>query len=163
MKPTMAESKGPIVEAQVSAIPIDRVRRPYNSKGVIAPLSSRFFAVLIDISLVGFVVIPLSFLFGVGPLTLLPLIAWGTILIVYHAALEGIWGVTAGKWFLQIVVVAEDLTAVGARRSLIRNIMRSVDALPFIVPYLLGVFVARANPNRQRWGDQLAKTIVVNV
>ncbi|MGZ4907705.1 MAG: RDD family protein, partial [Halobacteriota archaeon] len=90
-------------------------------------------------------------------------IGWGVTLIVYHAVLEGIWGVTLGKWLLQIAVVAEDFKAAGTRRSLMRNVMRSIDAFPFVVPYLLGVLVARASPNRQRWGDRLAKTIVINV
>ncbi|MGZ4903311.1 MAG: RDD family protein [Halobacteriota archaeon] len=170
MKPTMAESKGPIAEARVSPIPIDRVRRPRPSKGIIAPLSSRFLAVLIDMFLVGVVIFPLSLFFSIEPLqhavgmpTLWFFIGWGVTLIVYHAVLEGIWGVTLGKWLLQIAVVAEDFKAAGTRRSLIRNVMRSIDAFPFVVPYLLGVLVARASPNRQRWGDRLAKTIVINV
>lgn len=57
----------------------------------------------------------------------------GVHVIVYCAALEGIWSVALGKWLLQIAVVADDLKAVGARRSLIRNTMRFIDAFPFIV------------------------------
>ncbi len=170
MKPTMAESKGPIAEASVSPIPVDRIHRPHPSRGIIAPLSSRLLAVLIDMFLVGFVILPLSLFFGVDPLeglvslpTLLFLFTWGAVLILYHAVLEAMWGATLGKWLSQIAVVAEDLTRASVRSSLIRNVMRLVDALPFLIPYLLGVLVARTNPNRQRWGDQLAKTIVINV
>ncbi len=166
----MAESKGPIAEARVTPVPIDDVRRPRTSKGILAPLSSRFLAVLIDMFLIGFVILPLPLFFNADPLkhavsmpTLFFFVAWGLTLIVYHAALEGTWGVTLGKWLLQIAVVADDLKAVGARRSLIRNTMRFIDAFPFIVPYLLGVLAARASPKRQRWGDRLAKTIVINV
>ncbi len=167
----MAESKGPIAEASVSPVSVDRIRRPRSTINIIAPLSSRFLAVLIDMFLIGVVVLPLiSISSGMDPLNQVASLsmlwlfaAWGIVLIAYHTVFEGIWGVTLGKWLLQIGVVAEDLGAIGIRSSLVRNVMRCVDALPFIVPYLLGLFAARASRNGQRWGDRLAKTIVINV
>ncbi len=166
----MAESKGPIAEERVAPTPIERIRRPRPYKSIIAPISSRFLAVLIDILLVGFVIFPLSLLSSLDSLTrvlsvatLLFSIAWAVTLVIYHAILEGVWGMTLGKWLLQIAVVTDDLTPVSPRASLIRNVMRFVDAFPFIVPYLLGVLVARASPHKKRWGDRLAKTIVINV
>ncbi|MGZ4901375.1 MAG: RDD family protein [Halobacteriota archaeon] len=81
----------------------------------------------------------------------------------YHTVLEGVRGVRLGKWLLQMAVVAEDLDALGAQRSLIHNVVRFVDALSFIYSALLfGVLIARANSKRQRWGDRLAKSIVIN-
>ncbi len=170
MKPTMAESKGPIAEARVSPIPVDLVRRLRSPIDQIAPTVSRFVAIFIDTLLVSFVVFPLLLLLNVDPLkpvvsiqTLSFCIAWTLAIIVYHTVLEGIWGVTLGKWLLQITVVAEDLSAIGVRQAFIRNVARVIDALPFVVPYLFGVILARASATKQRWGDRLAKTIVVNV
>jgi len=170
VKPTMAESKGPIAEVGVAPTPIDQVRRPRPIKDEIAPLSSRFFATFIDILFVSFVVLPLLLLVGAdilnGHVTVRALafvLSFAVVSIGYHTALEGAKGVTLGKWLMQIAVVKEDLTAMGMRRSAIRNTMRLVDALPYVVPYLLGAFIASASQNRQRWGDRIAKTIVVNV
>ena len=73
-------------------------------------------------------------------------------LIIYNTLLEGIKGVTLGKWLLQIAVVGEDFTAPGLRGSVIRNGIRVVDALPFVVPYVLGTIIARSNAKRQRLG-----------
>lgn len=91
------------------------------------------------------------------------IVSFAILLIIYHTVSEGIKGVTLGKWLLQIAVVREDFTALGLRRSAIRNGMRLVDALPFVVPYVLGTIVARSNAKRQRLGDQVARSIVINV
>ncbi len=170
MKPTMAESKGPIAEARVSPIPVDQVRRLRSSIDQIAPILSRFIAVFIDTLLVSFVFFPLLLLLNVDPLkpvvsipTLSFCIAWTLAIVVYHTVLEGLWGVTLGKWLLQIAVVSEDLSVIGARQAFMRNVARVVDAFPFVVPYLFGMILARASATKQRWGDRLAKTIVVNV
>jgi hypothetical protein len=60
-------------------------------------------------------------------------------------------------------VVREDFTALELRGSVIRNGIRLVVALPFVVPYVLGTITARSNAKRQRLGDQVATSIVINV
>jgi uncharacterized RDD family membrane protein YckC len=114
--------------------------------------------------LVFFVSLPLFLLVGIDTLNdnlTLPavtfILSFAIVLIVYHAILEGVKGLTLGKWLLQIAVVCEDLTALGLRPSAIRNSIRLVDALPFVVPYALGSIVARSNAKRQQLGDQVAK------
>jgi uncharacterized RDD family membrane protein YckC len=66
-------------------------------------------------------------------------VGFAVVLIAYHTILEGIAGATLGKWLLQIAVVREDCTDVGLRRSAVRNGVRLVDALPFVLPYLQGI------------------------
>lgn len=51
---------------------------------------------------------------------------------------------------------------IGAGRSVIRNLFRPIDSLPWIVPYLLGLIVVLATGSRrQRIGDLVAGTRVV--
>ncbi|MGZ4920889.1 MAG: hypothetical protein ACXV3U_01630 [Halobacteriota archaeon] len=68
MKPTMAESKGPIAETRVTPAPIDRVRPLQPAKYIVAPLASRFLAVLIGMLLASSTLFPLSLLFDLNPL-----------------------------------------------------------------------------------------------
>lgn len=170
MKPTMSESKGPIAEVAVTPTPVDQVRSLTPIEDLLAPLSARFFAALIDSLLICFVFLPLFLLVSTdtlkGDVTLLAvtfIFSFAIVLIIYHTLLEGIKGVTLGKWLLQIAVVREDFTALGLRRSAIRNGIRLVDALPFVVPYVLGTIIARSNAKRQRLGNQVARSIVINV
>jgi hypothetical protein len=77
--------------------------------------------------------------------------------------LEGVKGVTIGKWLLGIKVVNEDLHNISMGDSVKRNILRIVDAFPFFIPYLLGIIIMRRGKNFQRVGDLAARTIVINV
>jgi len=100
---------------------------------------------------------------NVSLLTVTFIFSFAIVLIIYYTLLEGIKGVTLSKWLLQIAVVGEDFTAPGLRGSVIRNGIRVVDALPFVVPYVLGTIIARSNAKRQRLGNQVARRIVINV
>ncbi|MEM2902827.1 MAG: RDD family protein [Candidatus Bathyarchaeia archaeon] len=83
----------------------------------------------------------------------------GIIDFLYFMILEGTVGSTLGKRALKLKVVKEDGTACGLAASFIRNILRIIDALPFI--YIVGmIFIARS-PKKQRLGDRIAKTVVV--
>ncbi|MGZ7134073.1 MAG: RDD family protein [Halobacteriota archaeon] len=166
----MSESKGPIAEVAVTPTPVEEVRSLTPIENLLAPLSARFFAALIDSLLICFVFLPLFLLVTTdtlnGNFTLLAvtfIFSFAIVLIVYHIFSEGIKGATLGKWLLQIAVVREDYAALGLRRSAIRNGIRLVDALPFIVPYLVGAIIARSNAKRQRLGDYVARSLVINV
>jgi uncharacterized RDD family membrane protein YckC len=76
---------------------------------------------------------------------------------MYHFVCEAIWGKTTGKEVMAIEVRAEDGAKCGARKSLIRNVIRPIDAIGL---YLLGFVVAILSPRNQRIGDKLAGTIV---
>jgi uncharacterized RDD family membrane protein YckC len=60
---------------------------------------------------------------------------------------------------LGIRVATVDGSRISWGASIIRNILRIIDALPFF--YLLGAILIWTSPQKQRLGDRVAKTVVV--
>ena len=78
---------------------------------------------------------------------------------LYYVLLETYLGGTLGKLALGMRVIIEDGSPCTISASLIRNLLRIVDFLPFA--YLLGAILIWNSPTKQRLGDRLAKTVVV--
>ena len=77
----------------------------------------------------------------------------------YFLLLEGIWdGQTLGKKLLGIKVVKEDGSECGIKASVLRNVLRVVDALFY---YVVGFVFMASSDKRQRLGDRIAGTVVV--
>jgi uncharacterized RDD family membrane protein YckC len=70
-------------------------------------------------------------------------------------------GQTPGKKMLGISVVHDDLTPITFGTSMLRNLLRSVDFLPFL--YVLGLITMVSNGRFQRLGDLAAGTLVISV
>jgi len=70
-------------------------------------------------------------------------------------------GMTPGKKLLNIQVLNSDGTPVGWSPSMLRNILRTVDFLPFF--YGLGFVSMLLNDKFQRLGDLAADTIVIYI
>lgn len=131
----------------------------------IATIGQRFWALIIDLVLVSVVtfiiwvvlaLITLQFgrieVYEVGVLVLS---------ILYFILFESMDGQTIGKKILHIKVVsAETMKKPELGAVIIRNVMRVVDAFPPNF-YIIGFLVAILNDRRQRAGDMLAKTLVV--
>jgi uncharacterized RDD family membrane protein YckC len=137
-----------------------------------AGIPLRFVAVLLDALLV---FVPLSIILGLmsgggyrsdlngetnvgidlGGNALLLLIALG---IGYYVLCESAAGATLGKRMVGIRVVGEDGEALTFGASVVRNLLRLVDALFF---YLVGFVFAILSTRGQRLGDRAAHTIVV--
>ncbi len=84
-------------------------------------------------------------------------IGWG-----YHVALELAWqGQTPGKRALNLRVIRDSGHPVGLSEAAVRNLLRAVDLLPWVAPYLLGGLMMGLHPRCQRLGDQVAGTLVV--
>ncbi len=81
--------------------------------------------------------------------------------LAYYVLLEGTVGATLGKLALGVRVVKADGSRCDLVASLIRNVMRIIDWLPFL--YIVGMASIAASPLKQRLGDRLAKTAVVRV
>ncbi|MFJ3482258.1 RDD family protein [Pseudomonas sp. NPDC090202] len=134
---------------------IDLILRP-------AGLVSRSLAFVIDLLIRGVLLIALFFLldalgeFGSGVFVLaLFLINWwyAVLFEVLHQ------GRTPGKQIMGLRVVHDDGTPVGWSASLLRNLLRFVDMLPF--GYSVGAFTCLQHPQFKRLGDLAAGTLVI--
>ena len=81
------------------------------------------------------------------------------IFFLYFVILEGIFGATLGKRALGLKVIREDGARCGIGPAVIRNILRIIDALPFL--YIIGMILISRSPKKQRLGDSVAHTVVV--
>lgn len=93
---------------------------------------------------------------------------FGLYLIVYFVVFWGypilcetLWdGQTPGKRALELRVIAEDGAPIGWLASIVRNLLRTVDMLPF--GYGAGLVASFADPWGRRLGDMVARTMVVH-
>jgi uncharacterized RDD family membrane protein YckC len=81
--------------------------------------------------------------------------------IIYYIVMEATTGATLGKMALGLRVVNLDGSPITWSQSIIRNLLRIVDSVPFFIPYLLGAILIWTSPTRQRLGDRIAKTAVI--
>jgi len=75
--------------------------------------------------------------------------------------MEAKYGGSVGKRARRLRVVMEDGEPVNPEAALTRNLMRFLDAFPYVVPYLVGAVAASKSPRMQRFGDRVAETMVV--
>jgi uncharacterized RDD family membrane protein YckC len=80
------------------------------------------------------------------------------IIILYYVFLEGLLGFTVGKYILGLRILTTDYTKISLKQSFIRNLLRMVDGTPLNIP---GIILILRSPIKQRFGDRIAKTIVV--
>jgi uncharacterized RDD family membrane protein YckC len=80
------------------------------------------------------------------------------IAFVYFVAMEATRGATLGKMALGIRVVKVDGSPISWSESIVRNLLRIIDAL---FGYLLGAILVWTSPTRQRFGDRIAQTVVI--
>ncbi|HEY9909916.1 MAG TPA: RDD family protein [Thermosynechococcaceae cyanobacterium] len=127
-------------------------------------LGKRFVALLIDGIILQFVNYLIAAVTGgtteggysvQGPAALLVF----AVNIGYGVVLEKIQGATLGKQVVGIKVVRMDGSPIDWSEAVIRNLLRIVDFLPFL--YIVGVVLISNSPLRQRFGDRIAKTVVV--
>src|SRR5260221_4810584 len=88
-----------------------------------------------------------------------PALILDILFFLYYIVLEAVLGATLGKLLLGLRVVNVDGSRIGWGASIIRNLLRIIDALPFF--YLLGAILIWTSPQRQRLGDRVAQTVVV--
>ena len=130
---------------------------------VVGPIP-RCFAFLLDLlirGVLGFILslvaIPFGIMGGGFFLIILFLIEW------FYPVLFEVFmrGQTPGKKFLGIAVVNDDLSPVTFGTSMVRNLLRTIDFLPFF--YLAGLVTMLCNRRFQRLGDLAAGTLVISV
>ncbi|HEV3025617.1 MAG TPA: RDD family protein, partial [Pirellulales bacterium] len=92
------------------------------------------------------------------------LMVWFVLDWFYGGVFESFWnGQTPGKHMLRMRVVSVEGQPINGLQAVLRNFLRTVDALPaFVVPsYLLGLVTATTNARFQRLGDLAAGTMVI--
>ena len=83
------------------------------------------------------------------------------VMFLYFAFLEGLIGVTLGKWVVGLRVERVEGGNPGLIKGLLRNALRIVDGLPAF--NILGVLLILTSEERARYGDRIAGTRVIHV
>lgn len=98
-------------------------------------------------------------LFVVGYLLLYlgSFVAW----VAYFTIMEGTIGATLGKLALGLRVVKVDGSPMNVKAALIRTLLHIVDAFPYFLPFLVGAIFIWRDASKQRLGDIVAGTTVV--
>ncbi len=81
-------------------------------------------------------------------------------IVVYFILAEAIFGATLGKWLMGLQIVRTDGGKPGFKHSLVRNLLRVVDALPALC--ILGVVLIVKSDENARYGDRVAGTRVID-
>ncbi len=145
----------------------------------VAVLTARVVALVIDGLIFSIVRIFLSGVFGVTRVTsgspFIPRgggstsyssntgldLVWGSVLgVAYFLIQEALFGATVGKAAMGLRVVDKSGNRLTMRQTIVRNVARLVDWLPNL--YILGALSIASSPSRQRIGDRLAGTLVVD-
>jgi uncharacterized RDD family membrane protein YckC len=95
--------------------------------------------------------------FGVAALSFMGV--YMLLFFLYYIVLEGAVGATVGKMAARIKVVREDGSPCGFGPAVVRNVLRVIDALPFL--YIIGMILISRSDKKQRLGDRFAKTVVI--
>jgi len=146
---------------------LDNHRVVYTPEGVALPLQPagalpRALAWLLDLVirlllqvLLGMALMPLGKM-GIGlSLIVLFCLLWG-----YPIFFEGRHGATPGKRALGLKVVADDGAPLGWNAAVVRNLLRTVDMLPF--GYMIGLLSSLFDRHGRRLGDLVAGSQVIH-
>jgi uncharacterized RDD family membrane protein YckC len=90
-----------------------------------------------------------------------PLLMTTVLWLAYMTWMEAKNGASIGKRARGLRVVMEDGEPVTPEAALTRNLMRFLDAFPYVVPYAVGAYAISNSPKMQRFGDRVAETMVV--
>ncbi|MCR6663693.1 MAG: RDD family protein [Luteimonas sp.] len=147
---------------------LDTVREVHTPEGVALHLPAagaipRAYAWLLDLAIRGALLALVSIIlrllgaFGAGVYAIvLFFVVWA-----YYVAFEALWdGQTPGKRALGLRVVAVNGAPIGWMASFVRNLLRTVDMLPF--GYGAGLACSLSDPWGRRLGDIVAGTVVVH-
>jgi uncharacterized RDD family membrane protein YckC len=94
-------------------------------------------------------------------ISLPPLLMASVLWLAYMSWMEGKYGASIGKRSRGLRVLMEDGEPVHPEAALTRNLMRFLDAFPYVVPYVVGYYAVSKSPKMQRFGDRVAETMVV--
>ena len=162
------QGRGQVAASPALAI-LDTYREVLTPEGVALHLPAagpvpRALAWLVDLLVRGSILLLLGMLLGLLGRLGEGLYSVGLFLVfwAYPIVLEAAWnGQTPGKRALGLRVVAGDGAPVGWLPAVVRNLMRTVDMLPF--GYATGLVACLCDRDGRRLGDLVADTVVVHV
>jgi uncharacterized RDD family membrane protein YckC len=135
----------------------------------------RFVAQLVDVIILGIIFWLLGFT-GAGTITIDAATAqvsispyFGALIVIdiiiaflYFTLLEGRNGQTVGKMIVKVKVVRKaNYSPITYGEAAARTILRIIDLIPFVAPYLLAAVLIWSSGDKQRLGDRVAHTVVV--
>ena len=80
--------------------------------------------------------------------------------ILVLSVMQGLWGITPGKWLCGIRTLRTTLRPCGFLRAFARELLVYIDSI-FLMTWLPGVLLIAFTPHWQRLGDLTAETVVV--
>ncbi|MGZ4851629.1 MAG: RDD family protein [Halobacteriota archaeon] len=82
--------------------------------------------------------------------------------LLYFTLLSGRYAQSVGMMAVRIKVVREaDFGKISYGAALARTIFLLIDAIPFVIPYLIGAILIWSSDKKQRLGDRVARTVVI--
>jgi uncharacterized RDD family membrane protein YckC len=129
-------------------------------------LGRRGVAQLVDLLIMGGIIAAMGD-YGDGPGYRVSWLGWRYVLAflvvptTYVVMSEWLLGATPGKLVMGIRVRDVEGGRIGFGQSLARNLARLIDAIPYVIPYLVGAVAVSRSPRRQRLGDRWADTVVI--
>ena len=83
-----------------------------------------------------------------------------TVASLFLVVIQGIWGITPGKWLCGLRTLRTTLRPCGIARSLVREVLLAIDST-YLLWWIPGSLAIGLTERRQRIGDLLGDTIVV--
>ena len=153
--------QGPAAAEPAAAYVAPRAQVPYSAPGVEMPyqgVAIRFVALLIDAIILGIITSAISLV----AVSYAAIVLGIVIDLLYFTLLLGRYGQSVGMMVVKIKVVSEaDSSPITYGAAFVRTILLLIDAIPYVVPYLLGAILIWTSDKKQRLGDRVAHTVVL--
>jgi len=157
------------LDTRIEIVTPENIAFQYRLAGPFRRLPAYLIDVLLRTSILFIAVFAIGLMMGIlGQFGLgigMIMVGWFVLDWFYGGLFEAYWnGQTPGKRLMRIRVVSDEGQPINGVQAVLRNFLRSVDAMPvaFVVPtYLLGLLSASMNNRFQRLGDLAAGTMVI--
>ncbi len=83
------------------------------------------------------------------------------VYFLYYFLFEWLFSATPGKLFTGLTIRCTDGSRPGAKAAFFRTLTRLLEVNPLLLGGLPAAIIVRCSRRHQRWGDQLARTVVV--
>lgn len=157
------------LDTRIEIVTPENIAFQYQVAGPFRRLPAYLIDLLLRVGLIALAVIAVGLAFGsIGQTGLgfgLVAVGWFVLDWFYGGLFEAYWnGQTPGKRLMRIRVVSDEGQPINGVQAVLRNFLRSVDAMPvalFFPTYLLGLVSTAMNDRFQRLGDLAAGTMVI--